>query len=1002
MSSGSQQAEHSQQQPQQRQGPGNEPQGLISISLKENPAKPDGVPKQEPVNGSGGSSDHEESHHAGTENNVTGEWQQGGPMNDANGGADQDYHHQYGYSSYLGGGETSRATTGGYGHPAPHEEEEGALPSSSEYDPGYYEHHQDAWNESGANPSPEPHGDEGTNNNGATRDQLEYGTLFEPFQRAEEQRREGTSEGLSNQDSYDPEDVDDRTASERRTYDSWRPGSKAKAGQNGPKKVSVEKQELIEKRLSMERPCRSLFIRNIGYSTGDEVIRELYSTYGDIQNFHTLLDRRGMAFISYFDLRHAEDAKASTHGQLVDGRALDVHYSLPKQDFSRSERVRKEHNQSLHRIGADREWSIEFYDSRACVRAYNEAHGLRVGSAAISTELDWDADDRVPDREEHLAITSSLRRRSRSPPPERRQKDDKPRMEKPQNYKSREHEKAHESRRDLDLQRSRPGRSRSRERERERDRDRERPRSRSPSRSRGLDEKPTKSFPWENNYRPRENREPRDDGRRAYVVYRGLRPNRQSYEMEWPQHILDMQPMPLPKRHDSSSQNDNSPRRPSLQSRNSPPPSVKAPPPPPPPPPPMPAPPAPVTPPAAPAITPQQAAALLQGYNPLLASSILQQQQLQMEQKAQQQIMSLLTELTSNRMAASAAPSFMPAMTPQPPQNFAAPISQPGRAAPIKDPRLGVPANSNTYSPPEAPRPALPASTASLFSQLAAPSVAPPGVNPGAAGADSQVQQLMKLLQAQNTLGGLVIPGISAGSAGFGMAPLGGVSGSMMAQSVPAQATVQSSHDGSSSAGYNPNNAFIEHERSVSHSAQRAPLPSQHDTMLSENPLSDQQRAYLVGREHRGPGGNGYRQDTPSSLESPRLDWSPPRVSSSSTYDEYGASGGKRQRAGEDVDHGRGNVSNTKYARTEDYSRGSGSSGGGGSGAAGEPYVERDTYGNEQIFTAHGQQRRGGSGASGYDRQDDRSDYDYGDRGDYRRDRDPRGGHRGRGRYSRP
>ncbi|KAF9973001.1 hypothetical protein BGZ73_003778 [Actinomortierella ambigua] len=319
MSSGSQQAEHSQQQPQQRQKPVDEPQGLISISLKENSVKPDaGPPQQEPVNGGGASGEHGESHHTGAESNVTGEWQQGS-ANDTNGGVDPGYQLHYGYSSYHGGGEARRASASGYDLPAPHDEEEGALPSSNEYDPGYYEQPHRTWSEHGEKSMTEPPRVEGTDGHGATHDQLEYGTLFEPFQRAEEQRGEGAIEGQSNTDNY--REGDDATTLERRVYDSWRPSGKAKASQNGPKKVSAEKQELIEKRLSMERPCRSLFIRNIGYSTGDDVIRELYSSYGDIQNFHTLLDRRGMAFISYFDLRDAENAKATTHGQLVDGRA---------------------------------------------------------------------------------------------------------------------------------------------------------------------------------------------------------------------------------------------------------------------------------------------------------------------------------------------------------------------------------------------------------------------------------------------------------------------------------------------------------------------------------------------------------------------------------------------------------------------------------------------------------------------------------------------------------
>ncbi|KAG0240605.1 hypothetical protein BGW41_006786 [Actinomortierella wolfii] len=875
-------------------------------------------------------------------------------------------------------------------------------------------------------------GVEESNHNNATHDQLEYGTLFEPFQRAEVQGRDGTLPGVVNQDNIYMSEVDDTTPSERRAYDSWRPGGKAKAGLHAPKKVNVEKQELIEKRLSMERPCRSLFIRNIGYSTSDEVIREIYSAYGELQNFHTLLDRRGMAFISYYDLRHAENAKAGTHGQLVDSRAGTLRVRLSTTNEPEPHESEISHFftpygdiKSLSHADEDRIWIIEFYDSRACIRAYNEAHGLKIGSVAISTELEWDADDRVPDKEEHLAITSSLRRRSRSPVADRRAKDDKSRGEKSRTRsRSREREKAPEARRDLDTHTSRAGRSRSRSRSRSRDRDRDRERdharSRSPPRDKNYESRSTKSFPWENNYRPRENREHREDSRRPYVSYRGLRPNRQAtYEIEWPQHILDMQPVPLRKRRDSTASREDPPRRPSVQSRDSLPPSSKAPPPPPPPPPPLPVPPAPVaTPSVVPGITPQQAAALLQNYNPLLANSIIQQQQqLQMEQKAQQQIMSLLTELTSNRMTTPVVTSLMPAMSSQSPQNFAASIPQAGRSAPVKDPRLNPPTSSSAYSAPEASRTAMStAAPVNIYSQLAGSSVAPPGVNLGASNTESQVQQLVKLLsqQGQSALGGLALPGMNAsitGSTGFGIASYGGVSGAMMAQPVPAQ-TAAAPSETLPSSGYNPSSAFIDRERSATtQTPHRAPLPSQHDTMLSENLLSDQQRAYLVDRE-RGTGGNNYRQDAPPPSTS-RLDWSPAR--SASTYDEYGTSSGKRQRTGDESEQGRSNMNNAKYARTENYYRGTAGGAGAGAGtgagsggsASGEPYVARDNFGNEQTFTAHGQQQRrgggGSGGASGYERVDDRGDYDYGDRNDYRRDRgDPRGGYRGRGRYSRP
>ncbi|KAG0041775.1 hypothetical protein BGZ83_001325 [Gryganskiella cystojenkinii] len=95
-------------------------------------------------------------------------------------------------------------------------------------------------------------------------------------------------------------------------------------------RVDPDKKALIDDRISRERPNRTLFVRNLDYEASLEDVRALFVPYGEIKEFYSLIDTRGMVFIKYFDIRAAEHAKKETHGMELDGRSLDVHFSLPK------------------------------------------------------------------------------------------------------------------------------------------------------------------------------------------------------------------------------------------------------------------------------------------------------------------------------------------------------------------------------------------------------------------------------------------------------------------------------------------------------------------------------------------------------------------------------------------------------------------------------------------------------------------------------------------------
>ncbi|KDQ15621.1 hypothetical protein BOTBODRAFT_31511 [Botryobasidium botryosum FD-172 SS1] len=101
---------------------------------------------------------------------------------------------------------------------------------------------------------------------------------------------------------------------------------------------------LIEERIQRERPCRTLFIRNIKYETDSGDVRRQFEEHGEIKTFFDLISNRGMVFVTYYDLRAAERARERLQGTEIAGRPIDVHYSLPRGDEQTS-RCERDKNQ---------------------------------------------------------------------------------------------------------------------------------------------------------------------------------------------------------------------------------------------------------------------------------------------------------------------------------------------------------------------------------------------------------------------------------------------------------------------------------------------------------------------------------------------------------------------------------------------------------------------------------------------------------------------------------
>lgn len=175
---------------------------------------------------------------------------------------------------------------------------------------------------------------------------------------------------------------------------------------------------IIEERIQRERPCRTLFIRNIKYETNSEDVRRSFEEHGDIKTFFDLIATRGMVFVTFFDIRAAERARDRLQGSEISGRPIDVHYSLPRDDQKQGgdrdknqqfqgnlivtlkdsvqtiddNEVRRKFQQfgdvkSVMPVGdrADQRY-VEFYDIRACDEAFDRLRhqGLQDGTMDVT------------------------------------------------------------------------------------------------------------------------------------------------------------------------------------------------------------------------------------------------------------------------------------------------------------------------------------------------------------------------------------------------------------------------------------------------------------------------------------------------------------------------------------------------------------------------------------------------------------------------------------------
>jgi len=79
-----------------------------------------------------------------------------------------------------------------------------------------------------------------------------------------------------------------------------------------------------------------LYVGNLSYTVTDESLGELFTSYGEVAEAKVISDKfsgrsKGFGFVTMADEKAAEKAIAEMNGKEVDGRAIVVNVSRPKE-----------------------------------------------------------------------------------------------------------------------------------------------------------------------------------------------------------------------------------------------------------------------------------------------------------------------------------------------------------------------------------------------------------------------------------------------------------------------------------------------------------------------------------------------------------------------------------------------------------------------------------------------------------------------------------------------
>ncbi len=82
---------------------------------------------------------------------------------------------------------------------------------------------------------------------------------------------------------------------------------------------------------------KNIFVGNLDFNTGEDELRQLFQTYGQVDRVSIMTDRdtgrsRGFGFVEMTNAEEGEKAIAALNGSQVGGRTLNVNEARPKVD----------------------------------------------------------------------------------------------------------------------------------------------------------------------------------------------------------------------------------------------------------------------------------------------------------------------------------------------------------------------------------------------------------------------------------------------------------------------------------------------------------------------------------------------------------------------------------------------------------------------------------------------------------------------------------------------
>lgn len=83
---------------------------------------------------------------------------------------------------------------------------------------------------------------------------------------------------------------------------------------------------------SSTRSSNTLFVKNLPFEMSSDELARMFKVYGEIGHLKSHISDRGIAFLTFYDMRSAERAFQALHGTFLNGRQLVVDYSYKKKN----------------------------------------------------------------------------------------------------------------------------------------------------------------------------------------------------------------------------------------------------------------------------------------------------------------------------------------------------------------------------------------------------------------------------------------------------------------------------------------------------------------------------------------------------------------------------------------------------------------------------------------------------------------------------------------------